>query len=52
MRHMFQNGTVNVGAKVCRKKVTGVDWKVKEIQNRYKDHFSPLINKRIDSISK
>lgn len=40
------------GAKVCRKKVTGVDWKVKEIQNRYKDHFSPLINKRIDSISK
>lgn len=34
-------------SKLCRKKFTGKDWKIKEIQERYKDHFSPLINKRI-----
>lgn len=32
---------------VCRKKITGNDWKLLDIQERYKEHFSPLINKRI-----
>ena len=31
----------------CRKKITGKDWRINKIQEKYKDHFSPLINKRI-----
>lgn len=31
----------------CRKRVTGVDWKSKGVQSMYKNHFSPLINKRL-----
>ncbi len=31
----------------CRKKVTGKDWRLKRLRERYKGHFSPLINKRI-----
>ena len=31
----------------CRKRITGKDWKLKELQKRYKDHFSPLISKKI-----
>ncbi len=37
------------GSVSCRKRVTGKDWQLKEIQEKYKDHFSPLINKRIKS---
>ncbi len=35
---------------VCRNLVTGKDWLLPELQRRYKDHFSPLINKRIAAI--
>lgn len=35
---------------ICRKKVTGKDWRLPELQERYKNHFSPLINKRIKAI--
>lgn len=38
----------NCGSKLCRKKVTGKDWQNIDIQDRYKNHFSPLINKRIE----
>lgn len=31
----------------CRKRITGKDWRLPELQERYKRHFSPLINKRI-----
>lgn len=31
----------------CRKTITGNDWKIKEIQELYKGHFSPFINERI-----
>lgn len=34
----------------CRKKITGKDWQLSEVQKRYKSHFSPLINKRIDAM--
>jgi hypothetical protein len=34
----------------CRKKITGKDWRIKTVQEKYKDHFSPLINKRIKSL--
>ncbi len=32
---------------LCRERVTGKDWRNQDLQERYKDHFSPLINKRI-----
>lgn len=37
------------GSDTCRKKITGKDWRLEELQERYKDHFSPLINKRINN---
>ncbi len=37
----------NCGSSVCRTRVTGKDWRLKEVQKRYANHFSPLINKRI-----
>lgn len=36
----------------CRKRVTGKDWRSPELRERYKNHFSPLINKRIKSSQK
>lgn len=38
------------GSPLCRGRVTGVDWKKTDLQNRYKDHFSPLLNKRIQRL--
>jgi SET domain-containing protein len=35
------------GSPNCRHIVTGKDWKLKELQEKYKDHFLPLINKKI-----
>ena len=35
------------GAKNCRGRVTGKDWELKELQEKYAGHFLPLINKRI-----
>lgn len=35
------------GSPRCRRKITGTDWKMSELQERYKNHFSPLLNKRI-----
>jgi|YNPBryulayer2012_1023412.scaffolds.fasta_scaffold14247_3 SET domain-containing protein len=35
------------GSPYCRGRVTGNDWKLPEVQERYKGHFSPLINKKI-----
>lgn len=37
----------NCGSKLCRGRVTGKDWRIPELQKRYKGHFSPFINKRI-----
>jgi SET domain-containing protein len=37
---------------LCRQKVTGKDWQLPEIQDRYKYHFIPLINKRIENGTK
>ena len=38
------------GSSLCRKRITGQDWKIPLLQKRYKAHFSPLINKRINKI--
>ncbi len=35
------------GSPLCRHKITGQDWKIPELQQRYKDHFTPFINQRI-----
>ncbi len=35
------------GSRFCRKKITGNDWKLEDLQKRYKGHFVPFINKRI-----
>lgn len=37
----------NCGSSLCRRKVTGKDWRIPELQSRYEGHFSPFINKRI-----
>jgi uncharacterized protein len=37
----------NCGSPVCRRLVRGHDWKLPEVQNRYRGHFSPFINRRI-----
>lgn len=34
-------------AENCRKTITGKDWQLKEVQDLYKNHFSPFINDRI-----
>lgn len=31
----------------CRHHITGLDWKLPHLQSKYKDHFTPLINKRM-----
>jgi SET domain-containing protein len=40
------------GSALCRHRVTGQDWRRPDLQARYRDHFSPLINKKIDSSRK
>ncbi len=37
------------GSPLCRKRVTGKDWRFSELQERYNNHFSPLINKKINN---
>ena len=36
------------GSRPCRRTVTGNDWKLKDLQARYRSHFSPYINERIN----
>jgi SET domain-containing protein len=38
------------GSEFCRKKITGKDWRIQELQERYKGHFLPLITKRIEKL--
>jgi len=35
------------GSKKCRKIITGEDWKLKELQEKYKEHFTSLILNKI-----
>jgi uncharacterized protein len=39
------------GSPYCRHRITGNDWKQKDIQKRYRNHFSPFINRRIENMS-
>jgi len=36
----------------CRRIVTGDDWRREDVQERYRDHFSPFINRRIERLRK
>lgn len=38
----------NCGSANCRGTVTGEDWRLPELQRRYRGHFSPFLNKRIE----
>ena len=37
----------NCGSPLCRKKIKGTDWQLKSLQEKYSDHFSSLLNKRM-----
>ena len=36
------------GSKNCRKIVTGYDWKIKELQDKYYNYFSQYLKEKID----
>jgi hypothetical protein len=38
------------GSVHCRFTITGNDWKLKDVQERYRHHFSPFINRRIEKL--
>ena len=35
-------------SKNCRKIVTGYDWKIKELQDKYYDYFAQYLKEKID----
>lgn len=35
------------GSPLCRQKITGSDWKLPELQERYRGHFAPFLERRI-----
>ena len=39
--------TCRCGSDRCRGRFTGKDWRRRDLQERYRDHFSPFINERI-----
>lgn len=38
------------GSEVCRRVITGNDWRLKEVQQRYHGHFMPFLNTRIKQL--
>ncbi len=39
------------GSPLCRHRITGEDWRLPELQQRYHPHFSPFLNARIAEAS-
>jgi hypothetical protein len=39
------------GSPHCRHTITGSDWMLRDVQERYHHHFSPFINRRIENLS-
>jgi hypothetical protein len=37
----------NCRATLCRREITGNDWQLRDVQERYRDHFAPFLNERI-----
>ena len=40
------------GSPFCRRIITGDDWRREDVQERYLNHFSPFINRRIERLRK
>jgi uncharacterized protein len=40
------------GSPHCRRIITGDDWMREDVQERYRNHFSPFINRRIERVGK
>ena len=38
------------GSPDCRRIITGDDWRREDVQERYRNHFSPFINRRIENL--
>jgi len=49
--HWTMRNTCSCGSTLRRGTITGRDWMLKELQQRYRDHFSPIINGRITKLS-
>jgi uncharacterized protein len=39
------------GSPLCRQTVSGSDWRLPEVQARYRGHFSPFLNQRIAALT-
>jgi len=46
------DGRCRCGSPHCRRIITGDDWRREDVQERYRDHFSPFINRRIKRLMK
>lgn len=44
------DGVCRCGTAVCRHHITGNDWQIPEVQERYYPHFSPFINRQIERL--
>ena len=49
--HWVMHARCNCRSQLCRGEVSGNDWKLEELQGRYRDHFSPFINSRIKKLT-
>ena len=38
------------GSRLCRRRITGADWRRSELQTRYGDHWVPILLKRIGAL--
>lgn len=47
----YTDGHCVCGAKNCRRMLTAGDWRRPDVQERYRGHFHPLIQKMIESLS-
>jgi hypothetical protein len=48
----YDEFTCLCGAANCRKRISGNDWQIPELWERYKGHFSPYLQRRIDQLRK
>jgi len=44
------DGPCRCGAPDCRREITGNDWRLARVQERYYPHLSPFINRKIDRL--
>lgn len=40
------------GSELCRKSITCEDWKLADLQSRYRGHFLPYIERKIEELEK